>query len=219
MNELFHTRTGRYILSLRARIFLFVYLVLYIPMCFVANFILAMYTQYYVRISLNRQLPTLGEAFPMHIKLFFTVSSVPLLWFVLLAALTITIWRGRSIITRMERPFFIAWMKKETENAKNMSPVYRDFHDGDSVHYVDAAGNQITGMVGFGEYKHQSGKSFSVHNGFYVKNMAVSTINGSYLLYKDLVGKPETNRSEWASVHERRSIVSVGEYTLHQSQG
>lgn len=217
MSELFKTRTGRYILSLRARIFLLVYLVLYIPMCFVSNFLLAMYTQYYVRISLNRQLPPLGEAFPMHIKLFFTVSNVLLWWIILMAALAIAIWRGRSIITRMERPFFLAWMKKEAENAKTMSQVYRDYHDGDSVHYVDAAGNQITGTVGFGEYKHRSGKSFSIHNGFFVKNMAVSTINGAYLLYKDLVAKTGSNRSEWTCVQERRLIVSVGEYTLHQS--
>ena len=217
MSELFKTRTGRYILSLRARIFLLVYLVLYVPMCFVSNFLLAMYTQYFVRISLNRQLPTLGEAFPMHIKLFLTVSSVTVWVFVLLATLAITVWRGRSIIARMERPFFLAWMKKEAANAKLMSQVYRDYHDGDSVHYVDAAGNQITGMVGFGEYKHKSDKTFSIHNGFYVKNIAVSTMNGSYLLYKDLFAKAGTNRSEWACVQERRNIVSVGEYTLHQS--
>ena len=152
----------------------------------------------------------------MHIKLFFTVSNTLVWWIILLASFGVVLLRGRSIIARVERPFFAAWMKKEAAIKTNTS-VYRNYCDGDSVHYLDIAGNQIAGTVGFGEYKHQSGKSLSLHNGFFVKNVAVSTINGSYLLYKDLIAKSGANRSEWACVQEQRSIVSVGEYTLRQS--
>ena len=217
MSELFKTRIGRYVLSLRARLLLFIYLLLYIPMCFVANFVLAMYTQYYVRIRLDRQLPSLATAFPMHIKQFLTVSNSVVWVVVFLLALLVAIWRGRRLVTRLERPFFGRWMKKEAAKGKDLMSIYRDYRDGDRVQYLDIAGNNVTGTVRYGEYKHQSGGTISAHNGFYIKNMAVSTINGSYLLYKDLVAKAGTNRSEWACVHERRNIVSVGEYTLHQS--